>query len=188
VKRTIAAAVFTLLTACGSINASGPNFTELSTKPLAENHARVYVFRDSVFYAMQASYIAKSQIFIDGQIIGWLANGGFVTTDISAGQHFITATSAGDPTTKYFNAVPATNIYIEIYDKTRMEGARAAAGAATGAIISKAQNANVADGAIKGAISGFYYSKNANEGRIWGMDYLSQEEALPKLQRLALSQ
>jgi Protein of unknown function (DUF2846) len=184
---------FVLVVICGlfgacATNASGPNFSELRTTPLGDEQARVYVFRDKVFYAVQAPYIVKAKILIDGREIGNLANGGFLVSKVEAGQHSISATSASDITIKYFYAAPESEIYIEIYDKTRMEGARAAAGAAEGALIAKAENEEVAVGATRGALAGFFYSKNSNEGRIWGMDYITEQDALPRLRELSLSE
>jgi hypothetical protein len=183
---------FVLLLAClilvnCSTNASGPRFENVPKEPLAQNQSRVYVFRDKVPYAVQAPHIVKAEIAIDGTVIGNLENGGFLTTDITAGRHSISATSASDPTIKYFDAAPESEIYIEVYDKTRMEGARAAGGAAEGALLAKAENGDVAGGMTRGALAGFFYSKNSDEGRIWGMDYITEQEALPRLRELSLS-
>jgi hypothetical protein len=186
-RKFLLVAICGLFDACAT-NASGPNFTELPTTPLGDDQARVYVFRDKVFYAVQAPYIVKAQILIDGREIGNLSNGGFVMSDIAAGQHSISATSASELTVKYFYAAPESRSYIEVYDKTRMEGARAAAGAAEGALLAKAENEDVAVGATRGALAGFFYSKNSNEGRIWGMDDITEQDALPRLRELSFSE
>jgi hypothetical protein len=163
-----------LLVGCSTTNASGPKFSAADEAAGSPNQSRVYVFRDNVFYAMQAPYIVRSGIAIDGSPIGELANSGFLIANIAPGPHLISATSADDSTIKAFTTTPGSKTYIEIYDKTRMEGARAAAG-------------EVIAG-IPGAFYGFYYSKNTNEGRIWGMDYVAAQDALPKLRQLQLSE
>jgi hypothetical protein len=173
--RSILAAAVLFLVGCttGSTNASGPTFGTADEAPVSQKISRVYIFRENVLYVVQAPHIVRSEIAIDGNPIGGLANGGFLVADIVPGPHFISATSANEPTIKSFMTTPGSKTYIEIYDKTRMEGARAGAGYAIAG--------------VSGAIYGFYYSKNSNEGRIWGMDYVAAQDALPILHQLQLS-
>ena len=43
-------------------------------------------------------------------------------------------------------------------------------------------------GAANGAMSGFFDNKNYHEGTIWGIDYISEPYALPKIRKLYLSE
>lgn len=133
-RRWIGAVGLCFLAACGATNASGPSFDAVAMSP-PSNAAEVYVFRDRVAYAMQAPHVVRVEVAIDGRFIGGLANGGFLMVAVSPGRHVMTVGPAGDMTGGYF-VVPAGSVaFLEVSDKTRMEGARAAtAGAAAGVL------------------------------------------------------
>jgi hypothetical protein len=110
-----------LLAGCVT-SASGPRFDALPKAPASANQARVYVFRSSVFYLAQAPYVARAPVLIDGGAVGTMTNGGFLIVDVVSGHHSITVTAATDQTTKGFDAAGGSEVYIQVYDKSRMEG------------------------------------------------------------------
>jgi hypothetical protein len=69
------------------------------------------------------------------------------------------------------------DVYVEVWDKTRMEGAAPLAAGLVG---------GAAGGAIVGAVQGA--SREDSEGRIWGVNFVTADDALPVLRGLALSE
>jgi hypothetical protein len=110
--------------------------------------------------------------------VGTVTNGGFIVFDVVSGRHSITITAATDQTTKGFDAPAGSEVYIQVYDKSRMEGvapalAGAAGGAVGGAIAAAAQN--------EAAMSG-------GEGRVWGVNLVAKADAMLILKGLSLSE
>jgi hypothetical protein len=192
-------------------NASGPAFDQFSQGSPAAGYVRVFIFRDKVFYVVEAPHIVRADVSIDGRSIGGLANGGFLTADIPAGRHVVTVASRGvmaDQSTKYFDAANGSRVYVEVYDKSRMEGARGAAGAVGGAVggavagasqassggeatrpdVELGASSGAVNGAVAGAAYGFAPPAPDGEGRIWAVDFAPETDALYTLRRLALSQ
>jgi Protein of unknown function (DUF2846) len=200
-----------LLVAGCATNASGPPFDQIAQGMLAAGYARVYVFREKVFYVVQALHIVRADVAIDGRPIGGLTNGGFLTADVPAGRHVVSVASRGviaDQSVKYFDVASGNRVYVEVYDKSRMEGARAASGAVGGAVGGAVMGASqasaegeatradiklgAAGGAVNGAIAGAAYGfappAPEGEGRIWAVDFAPEADALYILKGLALSQ
>jgi hypothetical protein len=174
--RTLLAGILLVLAACGT-NASGPRFGELHEAPVSAGQVRVYIFRGKATYLAQAPSVVRAQIELDGRLIGGLENGGFLTADLPAGPHTIAAVSGSDRTVKSFQATGRGDVYVEVWDKTRMEGAAPLAAGLVG---------GAAGGAIVGAVQGA--SREDSEGRIWGVDFVAPDDALPVLRGLALSE
>jgi hypothetical protein len=174
--RTFLAGILLVLAACGT-NASGPRFGELHEPPVSAGQVRVYIFRGKATYLAQAPSVVRAQIEIDGRPIGGLENGGFLTADLSAGPHTIAAVSGSDSTVKSFQATGRGDVYVEVWDKTRMEGAAPLAAGLVG---------GAAGGAIVGAVQGA--SREDSEGRVWGINFVTADDALPVLRGLALSE
>ena len=162
---------------CGSTNANGPRFAEVPQSPVSTSQVRIYALRDKVFYAVQAAHIVKAQITVDGRVVGNLMNGGFLSVDVLAGRHNIAAASGSDETMKGFESLGGSEVYFEVWDKTRMQGARAAPAFFVGGYL----GARVY-GLIEGSL------REEHEGRIWGLQVLSREEAQEKFSRLSLSE
>lgn len=174
-----------VLASCAT-SASGPSFDAVPQTSIAADHARVYVFRAKVLYLAQAPYIARAPILLDGRTIGNLSNGGFLKVDIAAGRHSVIATAGLDQTGKIFDAPAGSEIYVEVYDKTRMEGARAApAGLAAGAVGGAAAGAQAFVGHIAQEAQD---SAAIGEGRVWGVNFVEKADALPILKGLSLSE
>ena len=172
------------VSACAT-SATGPAFNPQARQSAASGYARVYVFRDKVFYLAQAPYIVRAQIAIDGQIVGSLANCGYLVTSVAAGPHSITAGSGPYQTTRSFDSRGSGDGYIEIADKSRMEGARMAGEAAVGAIGSTTRQDAYAS-AISAALQDEAFSGDPE--RIWDVAFPGRGEALNKLEALSLSQ
>jgi hypothetical protein len=210
VARKIGLSLLLLVSGCVT-NASGPRFDQIPPSDLSAGYGRIYAFREEVFYIVQAPHIVRPEVAIDGQPIGGLANGGFLTADIPAGRHAFTVVSRGplaDQSVKYFDLASGSHVYIEVYDKSRMEGARAAAGAVGGAvggaITGASQAASESDatridikvgaaggsvsGAMAGAAYGFAPPAPEGEGRIWAVDLVRESDALYIMRGLSLSQ
>ena len=178
------------LTVAGcATSASGPVFSN-QTAPVAPNgYARVYVFRDKVLYLAQAPYIAQTQITIDGHIIGSLTNGGYLVTNVAAGRHSLTAGSGAYQTTRNFDAASSGDGYIEIIDKTRMEGARMAAEGAVGALAARGNAIQAAEGrreTRQDEVSGAMDAISQDEAfsgpeRVWDISFPLGTDALPRL-------
>ncbi len=130
--RHFALVLAAFLTGCVT-NASGPSFDAMSPPPLADGMSRIYVYREHAAYIAQASTIVSAHVTIDGLPVADLENGGFAWLDLPAGRHVISAQSGLDRTARRFYSAPGANGYIEVWDKTRMEGARFAAVVAAGA-------------------------------------------------------
>jgi len=207
-------AVVLSLAACAN-NAGGMKFDQLTQRQLEQGQARVYFFRDKVFYVVQAPHVVTANVSIDGRQVGRLNNGGFVTMTIPAGRHSFTIWSGTDrrernadfPCPCYtdwnLDVPTGSNIYFQVWDKTRMEGARAAGGLATGAAVggvggaidSAAGGSNIRAGVVTGAITGgvqdavagFRGRVREGESRIWAVDLVGEPDALPLLLNLSLS-
>ena len=144
-KAPLLAACYILSIAGCVQNANGVRFNQISHDQPKQGQANIYFFRDNAFYFVQASYIVKANITVDGREIGGLKNGGFTTTTtIPAGKHTFTVWSGTDRTDWNLNVPAGINIYFQVWDKTRMEGARAAGGFVVGATT----------GGVAGAIPG----------------------------------
>lgn len=210
---TMIATCFSLyLTGCVQ-SANGLKFNQVTQRSLEHGQARVYLFRGRVTYLAQASAVVSARLQMDGKTIGGLKNGGFVELDVPAGRHFFTAGTQPELTAWYLDVPAATNVYFRIWDKTRMEGARATAGFAVGAaaggvggaegaiansdqifswstlrssVEAGALNGAMAGG-IQGAIVGFQGRVRENEGRYWAVDLVEEAEALPVVANLSLS-
>ena len=213
----LSSGVVLLLPGCAT-NASGPSFNQFAAIPLAAAQDAVFVFRDKVFYAAQAPYIVRSTIPIDNQPVGMVANGGFIVANVGLGWHYIVAASGAERTIRYFDALPGRPVYIQIWDRTRMEGARAVAGAAGGAAGgaaaggasalnadgTPADKRDVTQGAASGAVTGAIVGGAAGfrgdgiystagfpgetDGRLWAIEFDGGPTALPILAALRLSQ
>jgi hypothetical protein len=174
----------TLLFGCVE-SATGPTFSEQAQPNASEGFARIFVYRDKVLYLAQAPYIVRAQIAIDGQIVGSLANGGYLVTSVAAGHHSITAGSGPYQTTRSFDARGSGDGYIEIADKSRMEGARMAGEAAVGAVGATTRQDMYAS-AVSAALQDEAFSGNPE--RIWDVAFPGRNEAINKMQTLSLSQ
>lgn len=153
---------------------TGPTFSALPQSPVAADQIRLYVFRNKVLYLAQAPYTARAPVVIDGRVAGHVVNGGFLRLDIPAGEHLIAVTANADQTVRYFKAPGGSEVYIQVYDKTRMEGvAPALAGV---------------PGSVAHAIAQSEAAAAANEGRVWGVNFVARENALPILYQLSLSE
>ena len=119
--------VCALFTGC-STSASGPSFESLPQQPIAAGQSRIYVFRTNEFYLAQAPYIANAPILLDGQPVAKLKNGGFVKLDVQAGPHSISALAGSDRSTRNVDAGAGTEVYVQLYDKSRMSGVGPAVG------------------------------------------------------------
>lgn len=179
----ILAAVAGILASCATTSASGPKFDPAALGPPAPGQARLYVYRDKVFYLAQAPTVAQADITVDGRSVGRLANGGFLTADLPVGPHVVAAASGADRTSRYIEIGPGA-VYVEVFDKTRMEGARALPAAAAGGLVGGAVGGALAGAAIGAAQS----AQSDQEGRIWGMDQVAEAEALPRLVQLSKSE
>jgi hypothetical protein len=168
---TLAALV---LFGCAVVSASGPQFSSLPQSPLAADQVRVYAFRDKVLYLAQAPHVVRATIAVDGRTVGSLANGGFLMADVPTGHHSVSAASASYLTVRYFDAVPGSEVYVQVYDKTRMQGVPIIAAVAVGGVIG---------GAVVGAA---VFSGGAE--RVWGVDLVPKADAWPVLQGLSLSE
>jgi hypothetical protein len=205
VARKIGLSLLLLVSGCVT-NASGPRFDQIPPSDLSAGNGRIYAFREKVFYIVQARHIVRPEVAIDGQPIGGLANGGYLTADIPAGRHAFTVVSRGplaDQSVKYFDLVSGNRVYIEVYDKSRMEGARAVGGAVGGAITGASQAASESDatrvdikvgaaaGSVSGAMAGAAYGiappGPEGEGRIWAVDLVRESDALYIMRGLSLS-
>jgi len=156
-----------------AVSASGPSFSNLPQSPLTADQVRVYVFRDKVLYLAQAPHVVRATIAIDGRTVGYLANGGFLIADVPAGHHSVSAASAAYLTVRDFDVAPGSDVYVQVYDKTRMQGVPIIAAAAVGGVIG---------GAVVGAV---VFSGGAE--RVWGVDLVPKADAWPVLQGLSLS-
>jgi hypothetical protein len=176
--------------------ASGPSFSQQIQPSAPAGYIRVFVYRDNVFYLVQAPYVVRADITIDGRLVGSLANGGYLLTTVTLGHHVVTAGSGQYQTTQAFDARSAGDGYIEVADKSRMEGARIVGEAALGAANSLSESA--LNGDDWKTARGSAYSAAANSAaqdemfsnspeRIWDVAFPSPQEALSKLQQLSLS-
>jgi hypothetical protein len=171
----------TLTLAACATSATGPTFSS-QTPPAAPNgYVRVYLFRDKVLYLAQAPYIAQAQIAIDGRTVGNLANGGYLVTNIVAGRHSITSGSGAYQTTRVFDAASSGDGYIEIIDKTRMEGARMVAEGAIGALAAGGNAIHKVSGAMDAISQDESFS---GPERVWDISFPSRADALPRLSLL----
>jgi hypothetical protein len=165
------------LTGCVS-NATGPRFGGISQAPPAAGQGRVYVLRENVLYLAQAPYIAKPAVAVDGRVIGYLQNGGYLAADVPAGEHALIMGFGSEPTIRGFAVPPGGAAFFETYDKTRVAGSRAfVAGMAGGAI-----------GGMTQALQEQREAEERHEGRIWTLDPVPAPVALQKLQSLVLSE
>ena len=174
--RNIIVALLAVVCSGCAVNASGPGFNTVPRPPIAGDEIRIYAFRERVLYLVQAPHVVRAALSVDGRTIGHLVNGSFLIIDVPAGRHSVGAASGADQTVKIFDAPTGAEVFVEVWDKTRMEGvpalaAGAAGGAVGGAIIGAAQSASAAEG----------------EGRIWGVGFVSKQDAWPVLQGLSLS-
>ncbi len=172
--QVMALVAMTTLSAC-AVSAEGPSFDTVSDAPPDLNTAKVYVFRDKVLYLAQAPYIARPQVTLDGSPIGDLKNGGFLSVNVSVGHHSLVIEPGPDQSRISFDLQGKSTAYLAVYDKTRMEGANAALA-----------------GAAFGAVGGVIYTLSANattrnEGRVWHIEPLYPEDALPILHTLVRS-
>jgi hypothetical protein len=166
-----------LLAGCVT-NAVGPRFGTVPHAALAAGQARVYVFRDKVLYLAQGPGIGRPEVAIDGRVIGNLENGGFLTADVAGGIHTVSVGVRGAQTRRGFTATFGEQIFIDVYDKTRMAGARGiAAGLAGGAI-----------GGIAQALQEQQEAAERHEGPIWRVDQITAAEGLAIVQGLSLSE
>jgi hypothetical protein len=177
-----------LLVGCVT-SASGPRFDTVQQKAIAPGQARLYVFRAKVLYLAQAPYIASAPILLDGRVVGSIANGGVLTADFPSDSrtvHSVVATAGSDQTGKLFAADAGSEVYVEVYDKTRMEGARAAPAAVVGGMVGGAATGvrafvtSIADEARLAAALG--------EGRVWRVNFVTKADALPVISGLSLSE
>jgi hypothetical protein len=137
-----------------------------------------------VAYVVQAPYVARPEVAIDGRVIGVLKNGGFVSADVSAGEHSVTIGFDAEPTTRTVAVAPGASFYFEAYDKTRMEGARwLAAGVAAGPGVT-----NGVRGAIGQVLDEKAEAERRVEGRVWSLDPILPPIALERLRNLAQSE
>ncbi len=166
-------------------SATGPKFTAASQDALGGSQGRIYVLRQNAAYVVQAPYIARPQVAVDGRAVGILRNGGYLVVDVPAGEHSLSMGFGSEPTVRTFTIAPGGSVYFVAYDKTRMEGARwAAAGvtaAAGGGIVAGAAGGvgQVLDEQAEAAARG--------EGRVWSLDPVPAPIALDKLRGLARS-
>jgi hypothetical protein len=191
-------------------NASGVMFDQAPQTQLAQGQARVYLYREKVVYLAQAPHVVSAEIEIDGRLIGAIKNGGFIAVVIPAGRHQYSAGVGANQTTWYLEAASGSTAYFQIWDKTRMEGARAASGLALGAAAGGLGGAvdaatdtegpntlkpDVKSGAVTGAITGgiqgaalgFRGRIREGEGRVWAVDLVGEGDALPVLKTLSVS-
>lgn len=158
-----------LLAGCATATPTGPRFDDTQHQAVGQNQVRVYIYREKVFYLAQAPYIASTEIAIDGRLVGHVQNGGYLELEVAPGQHTITAKAGDDRTTKPFGAVPQNAVYIELWDKTR---------------INKNAFVGGAIGATFDAVAG---AESPVEGRVWGVDFVTEPIALGQLQSLMRS-
>jgi hypothetical protein len=166
-------------------SASGPVFSGEAI--LQPNATHLYIFRDHVTYLAQAPYISRPPVVIDGRVIGTLPNGGYLAVTLAPGQHQITIGSGRYWTTSYFKASEGDG-YIEVADKTRMQGARMVGEAASGAIDAELNAVQMARPAthyelVTGAISNIAENEPAlnDHERAWAVTYPPRPDALPRL-------
>ena len=171
---------YAAVAACAQ-NANGVRFDQIPRNQLKQDQANIYFFRDKVFYVVQAPYIVTANVTMDGQQIGGLKNGGFILTTVLAGKHYFTVWSGTDRTDWFSNVPAGSNIYFQVWDKTRMEGARAVNDALAGAWVGGIE------GATQGAEIGFRGRVREGEGRIWAVDLVGEGDALPRLENLSVS-
>jgi hypothetical protein len=170
------------LAGCGiwnaRISASGPLFSAVPQSPLAVGQARIFVLRDKVLYLAQGPGIGRREVAIDGRVIGYLEDGGFLMDDVSAGLHSVSIGVGGAQTTRGFAVEPGEEAFINVDDKSRMMGARAlATGAVGGAIGGITQTLQEQEEAAEG-----------HEGPIWRIEQIPPADGMAILQNLALSQ
>ena len=113
-SRFIISLAAALLAGCAT-NANGPAFNSQTDPTAPTGYARVYVFRDKVLYLAQAPYVVRTQIAIDGRIVGNFTNGGYLVTNVAAGQHAIAAGSGEYQTIRPFNAASSGDGYTEMH-------------------------------------------------------------------------
>ena len=182
------------LSGCAT-SATGPTFNSEAgpTPPLG--FVRVYVFRDKVLYLAQAPYIAQTQIAVDGHIVGRVANGGYIVTNVAAGRHSITAGFGAYQTSRDFDAASSGDGYIEITDKTRMEGTRMIVEGAVGALVARENAIQATEGRrqmrqdeIAGAMDAISQDESfSGPERVWDISFPLSTDALPRLSLLRSS-
>jgi hypothetical protein len=180
----------TAVSACVT-NAGGPSFIEAPRSGSDAALDRVYVYRDHATYLTQAPQIVRAQVSIDGKPIGGLANGGYFVATVASGAHYLSAASSNELTLRHFTAAPGQDVFVEIYDKTRMEGARAfVAGGIAGPIGGAVGGA--AAGGASGVLTGGLYSEASQpddqNGRYWDVEFRTRSEAIETLKVLRLSE
>jgi hypothetical protein len=107
-RRLALIAVAIALTAC---SAAGAKFAEIQPPALPEDRGRLYILRErQVLYS-----IMPVTIGIDGQTIGTLRNGGFLTVDLPAGPKTITARALVSRVTARFDLEPARTVYVSLW-------------------------------------------------------------------------
>jgi hypothetical protein len=195
VHRFFLLALAATVAAC-SVAVTGPRFSEQPLQVAPQGFTRAYIFRDKRFYLAQASYVARPQVARDDQPIGSLPNGSYLAANISAGRHSVTVGAGDYRTVRYFDARANGNGFIEITDKSRMEGARIAGEAATGAAASMADSVENGDGAkpmryaaIVGAVDNALRDEafSGSPERIWGISFPVAADAVNRLQTLSAS-
>jgi Protein of unknown function (DUF2846) len=154
-----------LLAGCVT-SASGPRFDETMQPTVAPNQTRVYIYREKVFYLAQAPYIAAGEVAIDGRVVGRVPNGGYLALVVAPGQHRITAIAGNDRTTRPFGAVGGSSVYVQLLDKTRIN-----------------KNAFVG-GAVGATFDAVTDNSSAQDGRVWGLDFVVEDVAVGQLQTL----
>jgi hypothetical protein len=197
-------------------NADGASYAQLPHPLPGANETKIVLFRDKVFYVVQAPHVVSADVFIDNKLVGSIKNGGYIELTVLPGRHNFKVgagtTALGSNETMWNLNVPGgITAYFQVWDKTRMEGARAAEGAVTGTVggglagaAAGASNSeslrdvktNVASGAvggavqggIQGAIAGFRGRVREGEGRVWAVDLVGEAEAMPALTQLARTQ
>lgn len=195
-RRILAVACLSAIVSGCATSASGPAFNSQPQISAPVGFVHAYIFRDKVLYLAQAPYIVSVQIAIDGQVVGHLMNGGYLDTTIATGTHTITAQSGKYQTMRTFTAGSSGSGYIEIADMTRMEGPRIAAEAAAGALVAggNALQAGSVGGAVRraeitGAINAVSQGETWNDPqRVWAIGFPTQDNALPRLQKLSRSE
>jgi hypothetical protein len=146
-----------------------------------------------VLYLAQAPYVEKAQIAVDGRVVGDLANGGYIVVNVSAGSHLLIAASGPYRTIVPFIAASSGDGYIEISDKTRMEGARMAAEGAIGAFGAKVNAVQAGEDRyqtrqdeINGAANAISQDQSfSGADRVWAISFPAADDALTRLQSFA---
>jgi hypothetical protein len=181
-----------MLSGCAT-DATDPTFNSINQPAAPSGYARVYIFRDRVLYLAQAPYVEKAQITIDGHVFGNLANGSYLIANVASGPHSLIASSGSYQTAMTFVAAPSGDGFIEISDRTRMEGARMAVEGAVGALAARNNAVQAGEGRyqtrqdeINGAANAISQDQSfSGADRVWAISFPAESDALPRLQSLA---